>query len=355
MGCQPAPTTTPTSPSPASTQGAATSRGTSSPPSAPAFPSLFSIEVGDAPFLGPADGPDGSLWVMPAAGTRDQDGNLVLVIVWFDDGSSAPRITISTSADGATWDVGTTEIFAGLAIGAPDPGPIPAAIVQLDDGSWQIYGWSASDSSGSAFWSWRTSARSLDGPWKLDAEEILEPGPAGDWDAQMAAAASVLRTGDGFAMWYEGEPPGSSNRGDIGFAASTDGLSWSKADDPATAEPPFASSDPVLPTSICGPSTSVAVEQAQVEHAGDGYVALFGGFAAPDSMMAIHGAVGDDGRAWRCGTPEPLLTGDMLGGGDGIHTIATVPLEDGRIGLIAESLVTDHSELWWADVTVAAE
>lgn len=345
LACQSTPTPAPSSPGPPASAGAGGS----------AFPSRFSVEVADAPFLRPSDGPDGSLWVTPAAGTRDRDGNLVLVIVWFDDGSSAPRITIATSPDGTAWNVGKSPILGDLDIGHPAPGPIPTAILQLDDGSWQLYGWAAEDASGSALWSWRTSAPSLDGPWKLDAEEILGPGPAGEWDSQVAAAGSVLRTDDGFAMWYEGEPPGSTNRGDIGLATSADGLTWSKADNPATAGRPFAMSDPVIPTWTCGEATSVAVEQPQIEHDGDGYVALFGGFGPADDQMGVFGAVSGDGRGWGCGTRAPLLTGDALGDGDGIHTIATIPLGDGRLGLIAESLAADHSELWWADVTVLAE
>ncbi len=37
------------------------------------------------------------------------------------------------------------------------------------------------------------------------------------------------------------------------------------------------------------------------------------------------------------------------------RTSVAIPLADGRIGLIAESMVTDHSELWWSTVAPAAE
>ena len=138
----------------------------------------------------------------------------------------------------------------------------------------------------------------------------------------MAAAAGVLRIEEGFAMWYEGEQPGSSNRGDIGLATSTDGLAWTKHDDTSTTGAPYAGSDPVIATGACGAATSIAVEQPQVERAGDGYVVLFGGYGADAEDMGVFGGVSDDGRTWRCGTPEPLLTGSALGGGDGIHTLA---------------------------------
>ncbi len=322
------------------------------PPGTPVA-SLLTAEVRPEPFLGPADGPEGSRYVMPAAGARAADGTLVLVTVWFGAGNEPPTITISTSTDGTTWEVGKDHILEGLEIGFDDPGPIPTAIVELEDGSWQLYGWASANATGSAFLTWRTSAPSLGGPWVLDSDALLEAGPALDWDSFQAGAGSVLRTDDGFAMWFEGEPPGSSVRGGIGLATSADGLTWTKHDDPTTTAAPFVASDPVIPAGTCGTATATAIEQPQVEHVGDGYVGLFGGFGPSGNDMDVFGAVSDDGRTWRCGTPEAIVQSSALGEGGGIHTIATIPLADGRIGLITETIVTDRSELWWADVTVA--
>ncbi len=359
-GCQAGPAasapsgTQPIEASPGASRPTGTATATGAPAGTPVA-SLFRVEVAAEPLLVPADGPAGSAYVMPAAGTRAQDGTLVLVIVWFHAGDERPTVALATSADGTTWDVGTTHVLGELAIGHDNPGPIPAAIVELDDGSWQMYGWASANASGTAFLTWRTSAPALGGPWALDGEELLAPGPAGDWDSFYVSAGSVLRTDDGFAMWFEGEPPGSSSRGDIGLATSTDGLAWTKLDDPGTTSAPFAASDPVITTGVCGPATSIAVEQPQVERIGEGYVALFGGFGPGNEWMDVFGAVSDDGRTWRCGGSEPLLAGSALADGEGIHSIASIALGDGRIGLIAESLITDHSELWWATVSPAEE
>src|SRR5262245_45584275 len=289
--CQPStPSAAPTggpAPSGATASLAPASQGASAPPSTSSAAARLRLALGDEPFIGPGDGPAGMAWDLPAAGTRDRDGNLVLVIVWCPVTNAQPLVTVSTSADGEGWDIGHEHIFEGLTIGDPDPGPIPSAIVQLDDGSWQMYGWAAADSSGSRFWSWRTSAPALEGPWILDRTEMLEPGPSGSWDSQMAAAGPVLRDADGYRMRYEGGPPGSTNRGDIGLATSADGLAWTKFDDPATTDPRLAASDPVIPTGICGASTDIAVEQPQVELVGDEYVALFGGFAEVNHTMDL--------------------------------------------------------------------
>jgi hypothetical protein len=359
-GCQATASIAPTgaaSPTPRAAEGSgAPSTGATDGPAGTPIPSLVSLELAaGGPILRPADGPAGSIYAMPAAGARDRDGTLVLAVVWFPTENARPVITIARSTDGATWQVGDTDILAGLEIGTADPGPIPSALVQLDDGSWQLFGWSAANVAGTQFLAWRTSAPALDGPWTIDTLEVLEAGPGGAWDSLMAAAASVQRHDGEYLLWYEGEPPGSSNRGDIGLATSTDGLTWTKLDDPATTDPPFAESDPVIATGICGPGTAVAVEQPQVERLGDRFVAVFGGYGAGEPSMGVWAAVSADGRDWQCATPEQLLTGSDIPGGQGIHTMASVPLADGRMGLILESLGSGSSELWWATVELAAD
>jgi hypothetical protein len=168
----------------------------------------------------------------------------------------------------------------------------------------------------------------------------------------MAVAASVEREGDGYRMWFEGEAPGSEVRGDIGLATSADGLAWEKWDDPATTDPARSASDPVIATGICGAATAQAVEQAQVERHGTGYVAVFGGFGAARSDMDLWGAVSVDGRSWQCAGPAPLLRTEDIPNSGGIHTIASLPLDDGRMAVIIESLTGNRSELWWATVEV---
>jgi hypothetical protein len=361
-GCQPGPSpaASPVRPSPAASSAAASSPATAGsvaviltePPAS--FPSLFTLELDDlGPFIRPSDGPAGYDFALPAAGARDSDGGYVLFIVWFDQGNPDVRVTVSRSLDGRTWDVGTESLFADISVGHPDPGPIPAAAVQLDDGSWVLYGWASDDGEGTAFSSWRASAPEPEGPWTLDSPKVIVAGPAGSWDSEMAAIASVQQTADGFAGWFEGQPPGSEIRGDIGLVRSQDGLAWTKHDDPATTEARFVESDPVIPRGICGAGTRAAVFQPQVEHASDGYVAVFGGAAAARAAAFLFGAVSDDGVTWQCGTPDPILSAEYIPDSEGIHTIASLPLDDGRMAVIIESIRNGQSELWWATVEVA--
>jgi hypothetical protein len=279
----------------------------------------------------------------------------VLFIVWFGEGDADIRTTLSRSADGVDWDVGTEHVTGSLAIGVPDPGPIPTAVHQLDDGTWVLYGWASDDERGSSLSSWRATAPKAEGPWTLDATRILGSGVAGAWDSFMAVTGSAHRVGDEWLMWYEGEGPGSEVRGEIGLATSVDGVTWQKHDDPATTDLARATSDPVLALGVCGDGTGQALEQPQVEPGPDGLVAVFGGFGAAREHMDLYGAISADGRSWQCGSPEPLLRAEDIPDSGGIHTIASVPLADGRIGVIIESLNGEQSELWWATVEAAGE
>jgi hypothetical protein len=314
-------------------------------------PALLDLTLDESgPIIEPADGPSGSAYALPATAARARDGTYVLVIVWFPAENGTPVIGLATSADAQVWTVGRDPIISDLAVGRTDPGPIPTALVQLDDGSWQLYGWAAAGPEGTRFESWRASAPEVGGPWMLDGGRVLVPGAAGSWDSQTASISSVQRTEAGFAGWYEGSPPGFSLRGDLGYATSADGLTWQKHDDPSTTSAERAQSDPVVRRGICGVGTSLAVFQPQVELAPDGYVMVFGGFGRSREQMDLFGAVSRDGVEWTCGTPEALLRPGGIPGGQGIHTIASFPYGDGRIGVLIESLGEGHSDIWLATV-----
>jgi hypothetical protein len=324
---------------------------TAAPPATP-IPRLLRLTLRDAgPVITAADGPPGSLYALPAAATRDRDGVDHLLIVWFGDNEDPPKITLATSRDGQRWRVSKTPILEAFGLGVPRPGRIPSALLQLDDGSWQMYGWVLDVTHEGMLASWRATAPSLDGPWTIDDDRVLGPGPTGAWDGQAAAIGSVQRTSTGFAAWFEGQPPGRTLRGDLGYATSTDGLDWRKFNDTSTDAPGVLASDPVIARGICGPGSGQAVYQPQVELAANGgYVAAFGAFEPSSEHMDVFGGVSDDGIRWTCGSPEPLLGYSGIPRSEGIHSLASFPLGDGRIGLLVESLLPDRSEIWLARV-----
>jgi len=341
---------TPTGPTPSGLGSA-----TNSPPlatdgaAASAIPAVLRLTLDDGgPVITPADGPPNSAYALPAAAARANDGSYVLIIVWFPVENGTPVIGLAMSTDTRTWTVGEDPILTELGVGGTDPGPIPTALLQLDDGSWQLFGWADDPMRSPHFTSWRASAPKLRGPWTLDGAHVLDTGQPGTWDSQTAGIRSVVRGDTGYAAWYEGSPPGSSLRGYLGYATSVDGLTWQKFDDPSTTSAQFAESDPVMRTGICGIGTSLALFQPHVERDPDGYSMVFGAFGRSREQMDLFGAVSVDGAHWTCGAPDALLRTSGIPGSEGTHTFTAFPLGDGRIGLLIEALGEGHSDIWFA-------
>ena len=303
------------------------------------------------PVIGHDDGPRNTAYALPAAAARARDGTFVLLVVWFPIDNGPPVRTVARSDDGRAWTIDKTPILTDLGVGGTEPGPIPTALLQLDDGSWQLYGWADDPARSPHFTSWRARAKRLGGPWTLDGAHVLDTGQPGSWDSQTAGIRSVVRTGDELGAWYEGSPPGSSLRGNIGYAISTDdGQTWQKYDDPATTSADLVDSDPALRTGVCGGGTSFALFQPHVEHAPNGFEMVFGGFGRSRSQMDLFAATSLDGAHWTCGSPDALLRASGIPGSEGIHTFSAFLLGDGRMGLLIESLGEGHSDIWFATV-----
>lgn len=307
------------------------------------------------PIVASTDGIAGHPYANPAAAARDRNGGYVLFIVWFGDAPDDQVVTVARSTDGHAWRLGKTPIYTdlGMHLAHPGPGPIPAAAVQLDDGSWQLYGWAAHAETPQSFSSWRASAPKPEGPWTLDAPVVLSPGPSSAWDGQTAAVGAVQHMAAGYAMWYEGQGPGSGVRGDIGYATSADGLTWRKLDDPTTTNTPLGASDPVIHRGVCGPGTLLAVYQPEVQAAPGGFLGAVGAYGSTGSDFAVYGLTSPDGKTWRCGSTSPILKTADIPGSQGIHTLASMSRDDGTVALLVESLGDKHSDIWLATLAVA--
>jgi predicted GH43/DUF377 family glycosyl hydrolase len=80
----------------------------------------------------------------------------------------------------------------------------------------------------------RATAPGPDGPWTVDPEPILTPGPDGSFDAGGLQWPSVVQTSDGYLMYFTAVDR-LGGQGAIGLATSPDGLAWSKHDGPVLA------------------------------------------------------------------------------------------------------------------------
>jgi predicted GH43/DUF377 family glycosyl hydrolase len=82
-------------------------------------------------------------------------------------------------------------------------------------------------------------------PWTRLGNPVLDPGSPGEWDDIGVIMPSVLFVGSTYHMWYTATDVAGDLK-QIGYATSSDGITWTKYNNPATPNPPFAESDPVL-------------------------------------------------------------------------------------------------------------
>ena len=136
-------------------------------------------------------------------------------------------------------------------------------------------------------------ATSSDGmSWsKFGGNPVLLPSP-GQWD-ETIMAARVLYTGGEFKMWYTGTDSGSIGR--IGYATSPDGLAWAKHP-----------GNPVLVEGPGGDWDDSSVMMPSVIFNGTGYQMWFGGQDA-SSVFRIGYATSPDGITWTKDLSNPVL------------------------------------------------
>jgi len=60
----------------------------------------------------------------------------------------------------------------------------------------------------------------------VDPKPVLEPGSKGSWDEVRVDTPSVVKTDDGYAMYYAGASADGVIM--IGMATSSDGITWKK-------------------------------------------------------------------------------------------------------------------------------
>ena len=92
-------------------------------------------------------------------------------------------------------------------------------------------------------------ANSTDGvTWRKYPDPVLSPGPAGSWDSSLVRVGAVIWNGTLFLMWYRGANPTTFENGAVGLAFSKDGISWSKY----SANPVLTVTTVLTPTATIG-------------------------------------------------------------------------------------------------------
>jgi hypothetical protein len=346
-GCQ-VPAGAPTAPAgtTAPTSAAATAPASTTPPSA-GVSGLFRV-VGTAPVIPRTTFADRGA-VLPGAVSVSGDGTYHAWVVAFASAPGTQEIHHLTSPDAVAWTEVADPSLEALSEGLGNPGAMPTSVF-VDGDRWVMYyvGTLATERQG-----WdirRATAPGPDGPWTAGDEPVLRRGPAGAWDSGGLDFPSVLPTNSGYTMLYSGTNPAHPEAGAMGFATSTDGIAWTKLDDPATTDAAGAESDPIAEPGLCGGFDDRAIHQPRVVAQPDRLVMAYAGYTgALDSRASVGYADSiDGGRTWACEWPGPALDTTALPGGF-VHTIAAFQHGE-RVGLLVEWLSGDGTDVWLADL-----
>jgi predicted GH43/DUF377 family glycosyl hydrolase len=119
----------------------------------------------------------------------------------------------------------------------------------------------------------------------VDTDPVLKPSTEG-WDQYGLGWPSVVKEGGEYRMYY-----GARTRSGyaIGLATSTDGISWTKYNDPVTSDELYAESDPVLVADTDWEFTTV--DRPRVVKSPDGWVMIYQAGTIEKRGLAIS----DDG------------------------------------------------------------
>ena len=217
------------------------------------------------------------------------------------------QIGYMTSEDGVTWtEVSEDPVMETRDVPYAGTAALASDALVLEDGTWVLYfyTWETREPSMSPGAIGRATAPAPTGPWTADAETILNPGSEGSWDELRLSAPRIVRTEDGYRMYYTGYDASGIGSGRIGMATSSDGITWTKYDDLATTNAPYAESDPVL----MPPEGIADANQPMVEITPDGWVMIFRqvDFSERPAQMSLNYALSDDGIDWQIASEMPF-------------------------------------------------
>ncbi len=234
------------------------------------------------------------------------------------------RVGYATSSDGRSWDKQSEDwLFTGEGLDWTGTSLFVHDVIILDDGTWAAYFSTASSSTNFASGViGMATAPAATGPWTVRSDPVVEHGPDGAWDSDGVVDPSVVRVGDELWMYYDGNIAGSRA---IGLATSTDGVEWTKYDDPATE----AVGDPLLTAGSDGEWDENGVYDPQVVITDEGFVMSY--FArSPGTSAPVYEAglaYSNDGLVWEKDPDGPHLSSQRWGFG-GIFLSALVHHED---------------------------
>ncbi|MEZ4671206.1 MAG: hypothetical protein R3E39_25145 [Anaerolineae bacterium] len=237
------------------------------------------------------------------------DGQFHMFRNGFKDWPASVEIGYVTSDDGVSWTkVGDEPIMMTKDVSYAKIAALASSVLVRDDGTWVMYFYTWNDRNGPFAKGaiGRATAPAPSGPWTPDIAPVLEAGEKGAWDELQVAVPSVVKTDDGYVMYYTGA--NKAQVGQMGRATSADGITWVKDD-----EPVFSA------TGNTGDFDSLAIYQPSVVKTENGWVMLYKGISNRNYRSLPNGlALSEDGIHWTRYSDNPVLTVDIIAEGDGL-------------------------------------
>jgi len=243
--------------------------------------------------------------------------------MWYTGGTSTSQnlqIGYATSVDGMNWSKDSSNpILTPGNTGTWEAGAVGTPTVILDGSEYKM--WYAASMTNPPTQIRIGYATSTDGiSWQKDIlnNPVLDLGSSGEWDDYWVTQPTVVKDGSTYKMWYTGSRlPIGTER--IGYAISPDGINWTKYDDPSTPNAPFAESDPVLEVTA-GAWDQFYVFQPCVIINSSNFEMWYAGNNG--SIQSIGHATSLDGIIWDKDTLNPVMTKSTSGQFDDVFLLA---------------------------------
>ena len=163
---------------------------------------------------------------------------------------------------------------------------------------------------------------------KYPGSPVFDVGSAGEWDSGQVNHHDVNFDGSTYQMWYTGDA--GSGTGKIGYAHSSDGINWTKYNDPATTGPPFAESDPVLTPTGSGWDSLVTILPVVIfDNTTNEYKMWYGGGRGTGASIGY--ATSPDGISWTKYGTNPVMQSGEPGKWDDRAVLPGTVIFDGSI------------------------
>ncbi len=274
------------------------------------------------------------------------DGRFHMFRNGFNGWPASVQIGYETSDDGLKWaEVSPDPVMMTKDVPYAKVAALASDVVVQDDGTWVMYFYTWNTMSGTAADGaiGRATAKDPAGPWTPDAAPVLNPGGKGTWDELRVSAPRVIKTENGYTMYYSGSQKRNGLYTRVGMATSTDGMTWTKYDDPATTDTLYAESDPILETG----DKRTFIGQPMVQQTPDGWVMIYRTANGTPSGINLGYTTSKDGIHWTYDPKTIIWTLTDIPKSNGFWYTAFV-YHDDTYYLYIEGGIGQHTQIYAA-------